>query len=291
MSANPEYRGRFAPSPTGPLHFGSLVAAVGSYLDARAHHGGWMVRMEDIDPPREARGAQRQIINALTDFGFDWDGEILFQSTRSAAYRDAFDQLMKTGLVYPCACTRKEIADSTINTSALAARAMIYPGTCRNGLAPGRTARAWRIKVPNLDISFQDRGRGRVTQNLANEVGDFVLQRADGLWAYQLAVVVDDAFSGITDVVRGEDLLTSTPRQIFLQRCLGLPTPRYLHLPVAVNDKGEKLSKQTGARPIAASESDSLFRMAFDFLGLADASKLTLRTAVDAWRMKVSDAI
>jgi glutamyl-Q tRNA(Asp) synthetase len=287
LMPQPEYHGRFAPSPTGPLHFGSLVAAVGSYLDARAHHGSWGVRMEDLDPPREAKGAKRQIVNALRDFGFDWDGEILYQSTRGRAYRAAFDQLMEKGLVYPCACTRKEIADSTLHTSVLAARQLIYPGTCRNGLAAGRTARAWRIRVPDFLIEFEDRARGKVTQNLAKETGDFVLQRADGLWAYQLAVVVDDAMAGITDVVRGADLLTSTPRQIFLQRCLGVPTPRYLHLPVALNEDGEKLSKQTGARPIAASESRALFQMAFDFLGLPEAGTLTLATAVEAWRRKL----
>lgn len=241
MSALPKYRGRFAPSPTGPLHFGSLVAAVGSYLDAKANGGQWLLRIEDLDPPREVRGAKRQIINALRDFGFAWDGQVVYQSKRHAAYQAAFERLQNAGLVYPCACSRKEIADSTLHLSALAARALIYPGTCRNGLPPGKTPRAWRIRVPNESIIFEDRERGRIMQNLARETGDFILLRADGLWAYQLAVVVDDAEAGVTDVVRGGDLLDSTPRQIFLQRCLGLPTPSYLHLPVVVNEKGEKL--------------------------------------------------
>jgi glutamyl-Q tRNA(Asp) synthetase len=290
MSVTSNYRGRFAPSPTGPLHFGSLVAAVGSYFDAKANAGAWLLRIDDLDTPREVRGAKRQIVNALKDFGFAWDGEISYQGTRHAAYRAAFERLQRAGLVYPCACSRKEIADSTLRISALAARSLIYPGTCRNGLPPGKTARAWRVRVPNETIVFEDRECGRITQNLAREVGDFVVHRADGSWAYQLAVVVDDADAGITDIVRGADLLDSTPRQIFLQRGLGLPTPSYLHLPVVVNEKGEKLSKQTGARPIAASEATSLLRLAFDFLGLPDSGKLTLKTGVDAWRRKHAPA-
>jgi glutamyl-Q tRNA(Asp) synthetase len=286
----PAYRGRFAPSPTGPLHFGSLVAAVGSYLDARAHRGTWQLRIEDLDKPREVPGAKRQIVNALKDFGFAWDGAIEYQSKRDAAYRQAFERLQKTGLVYPCACSRREIADSALNLSSLAARSMIYPGTCRNGLAAGKTPRAWRIRVPNESIVFEDRECGRVMQNLARDTGDFVLLRADGQWAYQLAVVVDDAAAGITDVVRGADLLDSTPRQIFLQRCLGLPIPRYMHLPVALNEKGEKLSKQTGARPIAPSDSNQLLRLAFDFLGLPDSGKLTLTSAVAAWKTRIREA-
>jgi glutamyl-Q tRNA(Asp) synthetase len=284
MPATSKYRGRFAPSPTGPLHFGSLVAAVGSYLDAKANSGEWLLRIEDLDVAREVRGAKRQIVNALRDFGFIWDGEIVYQNKRHEAYQAAFERLQAAGLVYPCACSRKEIADSTLHLSALAARALIYPGTCRDGLPAGKTPRAWRIRVPNETIVFEDRECGRVTQNLAREAGDFVLLRADGQWAYQLAVVVDDADAGITDVVRGGDLLDSTPRQVFLQRHLGLPTPNYLHLPVALNEKGEKLSKQTGARPIAASDAESLLRLAFDFLGLPGSGKLTLRTAADAWR-------
>jgi glutamyl-Q tRNA(Asp) synthetase len=286
MPVTTSYRGRFAPSPTGPLHFGSLVAAVGSYLDAKAHGGEWQLRIEDLDTFREVRGSRRQIVNALRDFGFFWDGEISYQSKRLQAYGAAFEKLQSAGLVYPCACSRKEIADSTLHLSALAARSLIYPGTCRNGLAPGKTPHTWRIRVPNETIVFEDRMQGRIMQNLARETGDFVLRRGDGIWAYQLAVVVDDAEAGITDVVRGADLQDSTPRQIFLQRALGLPTPTYMHLPVALNEKGEKLSKQTKARPIAASDRESLLRLAFDFLGLPDSGKLNLQTGVEAWRRK-----
>jgi glutamyl-Q tRNA(Asp) synthetase len=291
MPVTTSYRGRFAPSPTGPLHFGSLVAAVGSYLDARAHGGQWQLRIEDLDTFREVRGSRRQIINALKDFGFFWDGEISYQSKRLEAYNAAFKKLQSAGLVYPCACSRKELADSTLHLSALAARSLIYPGTCRDGLAPGRTPHSWRVRVPNETIVFEDRMQGRIMQNLARETGDFVLRRGDGIWAYQLAVVVDDAAAGITDVVRGADLQDSTPRQIFLQRALGLPTPTYMHLPVVLNEKGEKLSKQTKARPIAASDRESLLRLAFDFLGLPDSGKLNLQTGVEVWRRKYLRAV
>ena len=282
------YCGRFAPSPTGPLHFGSLVAALGSYLDAKAHRGEWLLRIEDLDPPREMPVAASQIIETLAACGFTWDGEIVHQSARNAAYRNAFEHLRNGGMVYPCACTRREIADSITHQIDVAERAPAYPGTCRSGLPPGKKARAWRIRVPDANVEFHDRLRGPVSQNLAHDAGDFVLLRADGLWAYQLAVVVDDAFQGVTDVVRGADLLASTPRQIFLQQCLGVPTPRYLHLPVVVNALGEKLSKQTGAQAVETSETQSLLREAFAFLGLRGAGKLDLASAVDAWREKYS---
>ncbi len=242
------YTGRFAPSPTGPLHPGSLVAALASYLDARAHRGRWLVRIEDIDEARTVSGAAEDIIDTLAAFGMHPDGDVVWQSRRKALYEAAFAALGDS--VYPCACSRKEIADSRI---ALAADgAAIYPGTCRQGLAPGRTPRAWRLRVPERDdpaavIRFNDRWQGPVAENLADAVGDFVLRRADGFWAYQIAVIVDDAAQGITDVVRGADLLESTARQIYLQRLLGVPTPRYLHVPVVANERGEKLSKQTGA--------------------------------------------
>ena len=236
--------GRFAPSPTGPLHFGSLVAALGSYLDARARGGRWMVRLEDVDEPRTQPGAAVSILATLEHCGFEWDGAVEVQSRRKALYKDALDRLRAAGHAYPCGCTRKEIADSALAPDG----ARIYPGTCRHGLASGRTERAWRVRTEGTTIEVEDRLQGRIAQSLGREVGDFVLFRADGYFAYQLAVVVDDAAQGITDIVRGADLLDSTARQIHLQRLLGLPTPTYLHLPVAVNPAGEKLSKQTEAQ-------------------------------------------
>ena len=241
------YIGRYAPSPTGPLHFGSLVAAVGSHLDARARGGRWLLRMEDLDPPREIPGAADRILKTLEAFGFEWEGEVLYQSRRHAAYADAAAGLLKDGAAFPCACTRKEIADSGVH----GLEGPIYPGTCRHGLPPGREARALRLKAPDQVIAFEDGLQGPVSQNLARDIGDFIIRRADGVHAYQLAVVVDDAFQGVTHVVRGADLLLSTPRQLWLQELLGLPRPQYLHLPVVVNPAGEKLSKQTHARPVS----------------------------------------
>ena len=245
------YIGRFAPSPTGPLHAGSLVAAVASYLDARVHGGQWLVRIEDVDEGRSVAGAADAALELLAKLGMHADGDIVWQSRRGALYQEAFDKLGK--LVYPCGCNRREIADSRIGLAPDGSA--IYPGTCRHGLAPGKTARSFRLRVPDAGqdaISFSDRFAGTITQQLAVDAGDFVLKRGDGFWAYQLAVVVDDALQGVTDVVRGADLLDSTPRQIYLQRVLGLPTPRYLHVPVLRNALGEKLSKQTGAQAISA---------------------------------------
>jgi glutamyl-Q tRNA(Asp) synthetase len=235
--------GRFAPSPTGPLHFGSLVAALGSYLDARSSGASWIVRMEDLDLPRVQPDAAGEILATLERCGLDWDGPVLCQSERTGLYRAAFDRLVQAGAVYPCGCTRKEIADSGLALDG----ARIYPGTCREGIARGRAGRAFRVRTGHTPIEFVDRLQGPISQRVEREVGDFVLLRADGLFAYQLAVVVDDAEQRVTDVVRGADLLDSTARQIHLQRLLGFTTPTYLHLPVAVNQNGEKLSKQTGA--------------------------------------------
>jgi glutamyl-Q tRNA(Asp) synthetase len=243
---NTPYVGRFAPSPTGPLHAGSLVAAVASYLDARAHGGEWLVRIEDIDEGRSVPGAAEGILQLLHDLGMDSDREVVWQSRRKDLYQAAFDQL--AAHAYPCGCNRREIADSRLGFAPDGAA--IYPGICRNGLPPGRGTRSLRLRVPGPDddmVEFVDRFAGHRRQRLALESGDFVLKRADGYWAYQLAVVVDDAEQGVTDVVRGADLIVSTPRQIYLQRLLGVPTPRYLHVPVVRNAAGEKLSKQTGA--------------------------------------------
>jgi glutamyl-Q tRNA(Asp) synthetase len=260
------YRGRFAPSPTGPLHAGSLVAAVASYLDARAHDGAWLLRIEDIDEARALPDAVQSIMQTLQAHGMHWDGKPVWQSRRKALYQAAFERLGLEGAVYACGCSRREIADSRIGVASDGAA--VYPGTCRGGLAPGRAARAWRLRVPDQVIAFNDRWAGAVQQRLATEVGDFVLRRADGYWAYQLAVVVDDGDCGITDIVRGADLLDSTARQIYLQRLLGLPTPRYMHVPVLVNERGEKLSKQTGAAALDNSRPLDGLMAAAQFLGL-----------------------
>jgi glutamyl-Q tRNA(Asp) synthetase len=253
MTPVPTYRGRFAPSPTGPLHFGSLVAAVASYLDAKRHQGGWLVRMEDLDGPRCVPGAADAILRTLEACGLEWDGGILYQSHRADAYEVALQTLRGIGAAYPCACTRKEISDSSLHGP----DGQIYPGACRNGIPAGREGRAWRVRTDLASppdgrgvVAFDDALQGHLVQQLESEIGDFVVKRADGLFAYQLAVVVDDAHQGVTHVVRGADLLASTPRQIYLQRLLDLPTPRYMHVPVAVNAAGEKLSKQTLAAPV-----------------------------------------
>ena len=248
-SARVRYRGRFAPSPTGPLHFGSLVAAVASYADALAAGGEWLLRIEDVDMPRARPGAEDAILATLETLGFEWDGPVWRQSERVASYADALERLLAQRLVYPCACTRAERAHDRVGRIG----ERIYPGTCANGLAAERGTRpraAMRVRTPATPVAFVDRRFGAIEQVLAADVGDFVVRRSDGLFAYQLAVVVDDAAQGITDVVRGADLLTSTPRQIFLQRALGLPTPRYLHVPVAIDAHGHKLSKQSGAAAI-----------------------------------------
>ena len=266
------YRGRFAPSPTGPLHLGSLVGALASWLDARAHGGAWLVRIEDIDGPRTVPGADRDILATLERFGMRPDEPPVWQSTRTALYEHAFAQLSAAGFVYPCGCTRKEIADSLASRNTRNAT-LAYPGTCRGGLA-GKPARAWRVRVPDGEtavLSFEDRWQGTQRQDLATEVGDFVVKRADGQWAYQLAVVVDDADQGVTHVVRGADLLDSTARQLYLQRCLGLPEPRYLHVPLVTDATGEKLSKQTGATPLDASRPLAALRTAAHHLGLVPA--------------------
>jgi glutamyl-Q tRNA(Asp) synthetase len=257
--------GRFAPSPTGPLHFGSLAAALASWLDARAAGGRWLVRIEDLDPPREVPGAADDILRTLERCGLHWDGDVIFQSHRKPSYEEAIRRLERH--CYPCGCTRREIADSALGLASDGAQ--IYPGTCRNGLQ-GRAARALRVKVAG-QVDFDDRVQGHVRQDLGREAGDFIVRRADGAFAYQLAVVVDDAEQGVTDVVRGADLLDSTARQIHLQRLLGLPTPRYLHIPAAVNAAGEKLSKQTGAAP--SGEKD--FPRILAFLGQRPAGSLT----------------
>ena len=269
------YRGRFAPSPTGALHFGSLVAAMASYLDARAHEGTWLVRMEDLDPPREQPGAAQAILSGLQAFGFEWDEPVIYQSNRLEAYKAALDHLLNGGEAFWCGCSRRHLRGKPI-----------YPGTCANGLPEGREPRSIRLNVAG-SITFEDRWQGKQSQNLAEDVGAFIIRRADGLTAYQLAVVVDDAWQQISHVVRGSDLLDSTPRQIYLQQILELPTPSYAHFPIAVDADGVKLSKQTFARPVDPAEPLPALRAASEFLGQtqieAGSVSAFWANAIDRW--------
>ena len=291
LAVKTHYIGRFAPSPSGPLHAGSLVAAMASYLDARWHGGTWLIRIEDIDEGRSVPGAAEGILQLLAALGMGHDGEIVWQSRRKHLYAAAAARIERD--TYPCGCNRREIADSRIGVAPDGSA--IYPGTCRYGLGPGRTMRSLRVRVPAPGedaITFVDRFAGPVTQHLARDAGDFVLKRADGFWAYQLAVVVDDIEQGVTDIVRGADLLDSTPRQIHLQRLLGAPTPRYLHVPVVRNSNGEKLSKQTGALAVTAGDAPAAIGVLMEtaaFLGLAldgpapDSVETFWRAAIPAW--------
>ncbi len=280
----PSYRGRFAPSPSGPLHFGSLVAAMGSYLDARTHTGKWLLRIEDVDPPRVVAGATDAILRGLEAFGFEWDGPVEYQSHRGAAFQAALDRLDALGLIYGCHCSRKEIAQ----VARLGVDGPVYPGTCRERVWRSDPARepAWRFRAPDTRMEFHDRLLGRVACDIARECGDFVLKRADGVFTYQLAVVVDDAEQGITHVVRGADLLASTPRQIALQQALGYPTPVYLHLPVALDAAGDKLSKQTLAAPLEERAPLPSLLAAARFLGQAPEPGIGTRAEFWEWAEK-----
>lgn len=277
------YRGRFAPSPTGPLHAGSLVAALASWLDARAHGGSWLVRIEDVDRPRCAAGAPEVILAQLARCGLLPDEPPLRQSSRGAAYAETLERLVTAGQAYACACTRSDIERALAAAGVVRRRhdEAVYPGTCRperGGLA-GRPARSMRLKLePDETVAWTDRRLGAQSQDVAREIGDFVLHRADGLWAYQLAVVVDDAAQGITDIVRGADLADNTPRQIALQRRLGLPTPRYLHTPLVLGPDGEKLSKQNGAEALDLTDPLTALRGAGAVLDIAHEAR-----DLDAW--------
>ncbi|MGR8918731.1 MAG: tRNA glutamyl-Q(34) synthetase GluQRS [Gammaproteobacteria bacterium] len=280
-----ESTGRFAPSPTGPLHFGSVTSAAASWLEARAGGGRWLLRIDDLDPPREEPGAADLILATLEALALTWDGAVVFQSTRAAAYAAALDELARADHLFPCACTRREVGSGP------------YPGTCRDGLPAGREARSLRVRIEPGGITVADRVQGTYTQELASACGDFIVRRADGLVAYHLAAVVDDAAAGVTDVVRGADLLESTPRQIFLQRLLGLPQPRYAHLPVVVDAAGNKLSKQTGAPPVTPADAPAALYQALDFLGLAPPAELAgappaslLEWALPRWRLDACGA-
>jgi glutamyl-Q tRNA(Asp) synthetase len=270
--------GRFAPSPTGDLHFGSLVAALASYLQAKSSGGQWLIRVEDVDPPREIPGSADRILNDLERFEMRSDQPVLFQSQRSRAYSLAITSLLDRGQAYWCGCSRSELPESGI-----------YPGTCRNGLPKGKTPRSIRLRVTDEVVEFTDLVQGHIEENLQELVGDFVIRRADGLAAYQLAVVVDDAFQGVTEVVRGADLLSSTTRQIHLQRCLNLTTPVYAHHPVAVGNNNSKLSKQLGSDPISSLPRSQVLEMALRFLGQRCPGDLNHERlwawAIDNWRL------
>lgn len=255
--------GRFAPSPTGPLHFGSLVAAVASYCDAKSQGGRWLLRIEDVDTTRRVAGASADMIRTLQLYGFVWDEEIVYQSERTEDYEHALAQLRHRGLAYPCTCSRKEIADSSTQ---LGIEGAIYPGTCLQHPIKPDTPAAWRLKTPAIGIGFADRVVGWQQHAMASDIGDFVIKRADGLFSYQLAVVVDDALQGVTHVVRGADLLQSTTRQIYLQQCLGYATPAYAHIPLVLNDQGQKLSKQTLATALPLDNILATLVAAFNFL-------------------------
>ena len=280
------YTGRFAPSPTGPLHAGSLVAALASWLDARAHGGAWLVRIEDVDTPRCVPGADRLILQQLADCGLVSDGPVLWQSQRGPAYQQALDKLIAAQHAYPCACSRKDIATALTNAHKPRHGELVYPGTCRpeHGGLRERPARAWRFFIPSDQplVHWHDRRLGTQQQDVAREVGDFVLKRADGLWAYQLAVVVDDAAQGVTHVVRGADLADNTPRQMLLQQALGLPTPVYQHTPLVLAADGQKLSKQTGAAALDLSAPLAALNLAAQVLGLPLATD-SVPEALAAW--------
>ena len=254
--SNPSYIGRFAPTPSGHLHFGSLVAALASYLDARSVGGRWLLRMEDLDPPREMPGAQTAILQALERYGFEWDGTLIRQSERHEAYAQVVDKLFSQGLAYACTCSRKQLEGYN----------GIYPGFCRNAGHPMENA-AIRLRVPELHYAFTDRVQGRYGQHVGREVGDFIIRRRDGLYAYQLAVVLDDGAQGVTDIVRGADLLDSTPRQLYLQELLGLSQPRYLHVPLIVQPDGHKLGKSYRSPPLTVDQATPLLLRALRALG------------------------
>ncbi|WP_303721138.1 tRNA glutamyl-Q(34) synthetase GluQRS [Malonomonas rubra] len=278
--------GRFAPSPTGPLHFGSLVAALGSYLLAKQTGGQWLLRIEDLDPPRVIPGSADDILRSLDLFGFEWDGEVLYQSQRSERYREVLANLQQNHLLFPCSCTRRELIASAPHSGE---DGPIYPGTCRQGVVGCRQERALRLRVPDEEIRWRDLIFGELHQNLQREVGDFILQRADGLFAYQLAVVVDDIDSSVNQVVRGADLLSSTPRQAYLYRCLQQPLPVYYHLPLALGDDRQKLSKRHGAAAIITMENrQQALWAALQFLGQSPPKDLAQADVSEqlAWGME-----
>jgi len=279
-AASQKYIGRFAPSPTGPVHFGTLVAAVGSYLQAKTHNGNWLLRIDDVDTSRKVEGADVDIISTLEAFGFQWSGDILYQTQLTAAYEAALDELIEQSLVFPCLCSRKQLAQAGAGAGA----GNIYPGTCRSRRLPEFEEHSLRLIAEDITITFDDIVMGRQSQNIKTECGDFIIRRRDGLFAYQLAVVVDDAIQGITEVVRGTDLLDSTPRQIYLQRLLGYATPVYCHLPLAVDPAGNKISKSEGKSKIEITHREELLISTLGFLGQQVPDELSGSGIEDIWR-------
>lgn len=272
MNNQPKYKGRFAPSPTGPVHFGTLLAAVGSYLQAKKHNGDWLLRMEDVDITRRVEGADTAILKTLEVFGFEWQGEVVYQSQRSELYRQALDALLEQDMVFPCICSRRQLACYRT-----------YPGTCRQRSLPESNEHALRLHVADLNVQFHDLVMGTQQQQLQTECGDFIIRRRDGLFAYQLAVVVDDSLQGVTEIVRGADLIDSTPRQIYLQRKLAYPTPRYAHLPLAVDAQGNKISKSEGGSAVDTGQREVLLIKTLDFLGQQPPEDLAGSRLEDIW--------
>ncbi|MBT8133593.1 MAG: tRNA glutamyl-Q(34) synthetase GluQRS [Gammaproteobacteria bacterium] len=273
-----KYIGRFAPSPTGPVHFGTLLAAVGSYLQAKKNNGDWIIRMEDVDITRKVDGSGLEILHTLEAFGFEWQGEVLYQSKQTECYRYALEQLIEQSLVFPCICSRKQLVESGSG---------IYPGTCRTRSLQEKSDHALRLLAEDITIEFDDLVMGRRSQNMASQCGDFVIKRRDGLFAYQLAVVVDDQLQDITEVVRGADLLDSTPRQIYLQQLLGYSTPGYCHLPLAVDAAGNKISKSEGAARVDIKNRESLLRHVLDFLGQKPPADLCDADISEIWKWAI----
>jgi len=273
------YKGRFAPSPTGAVHFGTLLAAVGSYLQAKRNHGEWLIRMEDVDVTRKVEGSDTDILRTLEAFGFEWQGEVLYQSVQNQHYEKALQQLINQSLISPCLCTRKQLAETGSD---------IYPGRCRQRQLPEENEHALRIIAHDTDITFNDTIMGKQSQNIQQQCGDFIIKRRDGLFAYQLAVVVDDALQGITEVVRGADLLDSTPRQIYLQQQLNVTTPNYCHLPLAVNSDGSKISKSEGAAKIDVKNKEKHLYSALKFLGQQPPADLVDGCVEDIWQWAIT---
>ena len=285
----PRYRGRFAPSPTGQLHSGSLLAALGSYLQARAHAGDWLLRIEDLDTPRVVPGAAEDILRTLEHFGFEWDGSVTRQSERTPLYAAAIDALEAKRLLYPCSCSRRDIARDARASDVDANDEPYYPGTCRDGPRRTNVPMALRVRAPDRELRFIDGLQGACVHNIAREVGDFVVRRRDGLHAYQLAVVVDDAEQGITEVVRGCDLLSSTPRQMLLQEALGLPRPRYLHLPLLVEADGSKLAKSRHSVPVSAREVGKQLHATLIWLGQRPPAELACGQPTEVMKWAIAN--